>query len=154
MRANRAAADSLRAKTAASAPSPARTSWSLPGATPNADGSNFAAAGLTPTRRIHPRNDRLETNVPGIYALGDVKGGPAFTHISYDDYRIIQTNLIDGGKATKPIGWCRTRCTSIHSWVGLASQKRKRCGAGAPFMSRRWEWITLPGHWQPTNRAG
>ena len=34
-------------------------------------------------------NNRLETNVPGVWALGDVKGGPAFTHISYDDYRII-----------------------------------------------------------------
>jgi pyruvate/2-oxoglutarate dehydrogenase complex dihydrolipoamide dehydrogenase (E3) component len=39
-------------------------------------------------------NERLETNVEGIYALGDVKGGPAFTHISYDDYRIILANLI------------------------------------------------------------
>ncbi len=39
-------------------------------------------------------NDRLETNVDGIYAMGDVKGGPAFTHISYDDYRIIFSNLI------------------------------------------------------------
>ena len=45
-------------------------------------------------------NDRLETNIPGIYALGDVKGGPAFTHISYDDFRIIRTNLIEGGNAS------------------------------------------------------
>ncbi len=45
-------------------------------------------------------NDRLETNVPGIYALGDVKGGPAFTHISYDDFRVIRTNLIEGGSAS------------------------------------------------------
>jgi pyruvate/2-oxoglutarate dehydrogenase complex dihydrolipoamide dehydrogenase (E3) component len=45
-------------------------------------------------------NERLETNVPGIYALGDVKGGPAFTHISYDDWRIIRTNLLEGGHAT------------------------------------------------------
>ena len=43
-------------------------------------------------------NERLETNVPGIYALGDVKGGPAFTHISYDDFRIIRTNLLQGGR--------------------------------------------------------
>ena len=41
-------------------------------------------------------NEYLETNVPGIYAIGDVKGGPAFTHISYDDYRIIKANLVDG----------------------------------------------------------
>jgi pyruvate/2-oxoglutarate dehydrogenase complex dihydrolipoamide dehydrogenase (E3) component len=41
-------------------------------------------------------NDRLETNVPGIYAAGDIKGGPAFTHIAYDDFRILKANLIDG----------------------------------------------------------
>ena len=39
-------------------------------------------------------NDKLETNVPNIYALGDVNGGPAFTHISYDDYRIVRDNLL------------------------------------------------------------
>jgi len=38
--------------------------------------------------------------MPGIYALGDVKGGPAFTHISYDDFRIVRTNLLEGGNAT------------------------------------------------------
>ena len=45
-------------------------------------------------------NESLETNVPGVYAMGDVNGGPAFTHISYDDYRILRTNLIEGGHAT------------------------------------------------------
>lgn len=40
-------------------------------------------------------NSRLETNVPGIWALGDVKGGPAFTHISYNDYQIIFGNLVE-----------------------------------------------------------
>jgi pyruvate/2-oxoglutarate dehydrogenase complex dihydrolipoamide dehydrogenase (E3) component len=38
--------------------------------------------------------------VPGVYALGDVNGGPQFTHISYDDFRIIRANLIEGGDAT------------------------------------------------------
>ena len=33
-------------------------------------------------------DEYLETSVPGVYAMGDVKGGPAFTHLSYDDYRI------------------------------------------------------------------
>jgi pyruvate/2-oxoglutarate dehydrogenase complex dihydrolipoamide dehydrogenase (E3) component len=41
-------------------------------------------------------NGKLETNVPGIWALGDIKGGPAFTHISYNDYQIVYANLIDG----------------------------------------------------------
>ena len=39
-------------------------------------------------------NEKLETTVDGIYALGDVKGGPAFTHISYDDFRILKHNLL------------------------------------------------------------
>jgi pyruvate/2-oxoglutarate dehydrogenase complex dihydrolipoamide dehydrogenase (E3) component len=38
--------------------------------------------------------------VSGIYALGDVKGPPAFTHISYDDFRIIRTNIIEHGHAS------------------------------------------------------
>jgi len=45
-------------------------------------------------------NSRLETGVPGIWALGDVKGGPAFTHISYNDYQIVYGNLIEGKKLT------------------------------------------------------
>ncbi|MFN2566951.1 MAG: FAD-containing oxidoreductase, partial [Gemmatimonadaceae bacterium] len=45
-------------------------------------------------------NERLETTAPGVYALGDVNGGPAFTHISYDDFRILRTNLLQGGSAT------------------------------------------------------
>jgi pyruvate/2-oxoglutarate dehydrogenase complex dihydrolipoamide dehydrogenase (E3) component len=45
-------------------------------------------------------NGRLETNVPGIWALGDVKGGPAFTHISYNDYQVVWGNLIEGKNLT------------------------------------------------------
>lgn len=41
-------------------------------------------------------NHRLETNVPGIWALGDVNGGPAFTHISYNDFQIVDANLTQG----------------------------------------------------------
>jgi pyruvate/2-oxoglutarate dehydrogenase complex dihydrolipoamide dehydrogenase (E3) component len=71
------------------------------GRTPNTDRLNLAAAGLEVDRNgFLPANDRLETSVPGIYALGDVKGGPAFTHISYDDYRIAKTNLLEGGSAS------------------------------------------------------
>jgi len=40
-------------------------------------------------------NDHLETNVPGIYALGDSKGGPQFTHISYNDHLVVYKNLVE-----------------------------------------------------------
>lgn len=74
------------------------------------------AAGRSPnTDRLSPKmagveldshgfikvNEHLETNVPGIYALGDVKGGPQFTHIAYDDFRIIRHNLITHPKHEK-----------------------------------------------------
>ena len=71
------------------------------GRTPNSDTLNLAAAGIAfrPGGAITV-NERLETNVAGVYAVGDVNGGPAFTHISYDDFRILRTNLLNGGKAT------------------------------------------------------
>src|SRR6266702_3535608 len=71
------------------------------GRVPNTDWLNLDAAGIqTDKRGFIQVTDRLETNVPGIYALGDIKGGPAFTHISYDDFRIIRTNLLEKGNAT------------------------------------------------------
>ena len=71
------------------------------GRTPNTDWLNPAATGVQVDKKgFIPTNEKLETNVPGIYALGDVKGGPAFTHISYDDFRIIRTNLLENGNAT------------------------------------------------------
>jgi pyruvate/2-oxoglutarate dehydrogenase complex dihydrolipoamide dehydrogenase (E3) component len=66
------------------------------GRTPNTDSLNLSAAGVETTSRGHLIvSPSLQTNVPGIYALGDCHGGPAFTHVSYDDFRIIRTNLID-----------------------------------------------------------
>ena len=71
------------------------------GRVPNTDWLNLDAAGIqTDKRGFIQVNERLETNVPGIYGLGDVKGGPAFTHISYDDFRIIRTNLLEKGNAS------------------------------------------------------
>ena len=66
------------------------------GRSPNTDMLNLNGIGIETTNRGHIiANDRLETNLPGIFALGDVKGPPAFTHISYDDFRIIRANIID-----------------------------------------------------------
>ena len=71
------------------------------GRKPNTFALNLAAAGLAADEHgFVPVNEKLETKVAGIYALGDVKGGPAFTHVSYDDYRIINANLLNGGSRT------------------------------------------------------
>ena len=71
------------------------------GRSPNTGPLNLDKAGIEMNEAGYIEvNDRLETNVPGVYAVGDVKGGPAFTHISYDDYRVLKTNLLDGGSST------------------------------------------------------
>jgi pyruvate/2-oxoglutarate dehydrogenase complex dihydrolipoamide dehydrogenase (E3) component len=70
------------------------------GRVPNSDTLNITAAGIAADKDGFIQvNAKLETNVAGIFALGDIKGGPAFTHISYDDFRIIRTNLIEKGSA-------------------------------------------------------
>ena len=67
------------------------------GRRPNTDDLGLDRAGIATDERGFIRvNDRLETSAPGVWALGDVKGGPAFTHISYNDYQIIYGNLIEG----------------------------------------------------------
>jgi pyruvate/2-oxoglutarate dehydrogenase complex dihydrolipoamide dehydrogenase (E3) component len=67
----------------------------------NTDSLSVQAAGIaTDAKGFVLTNDKLETNVEGVYGLGDIKGGPAFTHISYDDFRIIRTNVIQKGSAT------------------------------------------------------
>jgi pyruvate/2-oxoglutarate dehydrogenase complex dihydrolipoamide dehydrogenase (E3) component len=67
------------------------------GRVPNTDLLKVSVAGLDTDKNGFLRvDDRLETNVPDVYALGDIKGGPAFTHISYDDFRIIRSNVIEG----------------------------------------------------------
>jgi pyruvate/2-oxoglutarate dehydrogenase complex dihydrolipoamide dehydrogenase (E3) component len=45
-------------------------------------------------------DEHLETSAPGVYAMGDVRGGPAFTHASFDDYRVLHANLIGHEKAS------------------------------------------------------
>jgi len=80
------------------------------GRVPNTDRLNLAAAGVEADKAGFIKvNPKLKTNVAGIYAMGDVKGGPAFTHISYDDFRILRENWLNGGNATiegRPVPNC------------------------------------------------
>ena len=70
------------------------------GRMPNTEALNLGAVGIeTDDRGFVKVSEHLETNVAGVYAMGDVKGGPAFTHIAYDDFRILNNNLLEGGTA-------------------------------------------------------
>ncbi len=67
------------------------------GRRPNTDDLGLDKAGVETDQSGYIKvNGRLETNVPGVWALGDCKGGPAFTHISYNDFQIVYGNLAEG----------------------------------------------------------
>ncbi len=71
------------------------------GRRPNTDGLGLDKAGVATNKDGSIKvNSKLETSVSGIWALGDVKGGPAFTHISYNDFQIAYANLINGKNLT------------------------------------------------------
>ncbi|TMA83417.1 MAG: FAD-containing oxidoreductase [Deltaproteobacteria bacterium] len=67
------------------------------GRVPNTNDLGLENAGVAMDRRGYVQvDDQLQTNVPGIYALGDCNGRGAFTHTSYNDYEIVAANLLDG----------------------------------------------------------
>jgi pyruvate/2-oxoglutarate dehydrogenase complex dihydrolipoamide dehydrogenase (E3) component len=71
------------------------------GRAPNTEGIGLELAGveLTPDGYVKV-NERLETTAPGVWAVGDVTGGPKFTHISFDDFRVIRDNINGGSHVT------------------------------------------------------
>jgi pyruvate/2-oxoglutarate dehydrogenase complex dihydrolipoamide dehydrogenase (E3) component len=71
------------------------------GRTPNTDGIGLDLAGVELTDRGYIKvNERLETTAPDVWAIGECAGSPQFTHIAYDDFRIIRDNLAGGNRVT------------------------------------------------------
>ena len=101
------------------------------GRVPNTEALQPAAAGIEVDQRGFIRsNDRLETSAPGVYVLGDVKGGPQFTHISYDDFRILKANLLDGGDRTvrdRPVPYTVFMDPQLGR-VGMTESEAKKSG--------------------------
>jgi len=71
------------------------------GRVPNTEELNLAATGVeTDSRGFVKVNAKLETTAANVWALGDVNGGPQFTHASFDDFRIVYANLNGGNRTT------------------------------------------------------
>ena len=108
------------------------------GRMPTTETLNLEAAGVTVDERgFIPVNERLETNVPGIWALGDITGGPAFTHIAYDDFRILRDNLLHDGQATT-VGRLVPYCVFIDpelGRVGVSEEEAKARGLNYQVVS-------------------
>jgi pyruvate/2-oxoglutarate dehydrogenase complex dihydrolipoamide dehydrogenase (E3) component len=101
------------------------------GRKPNSRDLNLDAAGVSVDERGYIRvNEKLETSVEGIYTVGDVNGGPAFTHISYDDFRVLKSNLLDGGDRMttgRPLPYCVFIDPQL-ARVGLSENAAKHAG--------------------------
>jgi pyruvate/2-oxoglutarate dehydrogenase complex dihydrolipoamide dehydrogenase (E3) component len=71
------------------------------GRTPNTEGIGLELAGVEVTERGYVKvNERLETTASGVWGCGEVAGSPQFTHIAYDDFRILRDNLTGGNRVT------------------------------------------------------
>ncbi len=101
------------------------------GRVPQSKALNLDAAGVKVDEKGYITvNDKLETNVKGIYALGDVKPGPAFTHISYNDYTIVYRNLIENQKLStknRPLPYCMFTDPQL-GHIGLSETEAKKQG--------------------------
>ena len=75
-------------------------------------------------------NSQLETSQPGIYALGDVKGGPAFTHISYNDYLVVYKNIVEKAGVTikdRMVPYCMFTDPQLGR-IGITEEEAKKQG--------------------------
>jgi pyruvate/2-oxoglutarate dehydrogenase complex dihydrolipoamide dehydrogenase (E3) component len=101
------------------------------GRVPQTDNLQPQASGIaTDAHGFIKVNEYLETNVPGIYALGDVKGGPAFTHISYNDYVILYKNLLEKQRIStghRPVPYCMFTDPQLGR-IGLTEQQAREKG--------------------------
>ena len=101
------------------------------GRAPQTGGLGLDKTGVkTDERGFIKVNDKLETSTKGIYALGDVKGGPAFTHISYNDYTIVYRNLVKGTNYTtddRPVPYCMFTDPQLGR-IGLDETEAKKQG--------------------------
>ncbi len=101
------------------------------GRTPNTDNLNLSATNVeTDSKGYIKVNEKLETSASGIYAIGDVKGGPEFTHISYNDYVILYHNLLNNENRNingRPIPYCMFTDPQLGR-VGISEQEAKEKG--------------------------
>lgn len=72
------------------------------GRVPNTDNLGLELAGVERTASGHIKVDEhLRTTAPGVWAVGDVTGNPQFTHVGFDDFRIVHSNIHGGDRTTK-----------------------------------------------------
>ena len=100
------------------------------GRTPNTQGIGLEKAGIDLDARGYIKvNERLETTASGVWAMGDCAGSPQFTHVAFDDFRVVHANLNGGSRSTRDrlIPFCMFTDPEL-ARVGLNEQEAKKCG--------------------------
>jgi pyruvate/2-oxoglutarate dehydrogenase complex dihydrolipoamide dehydrogenase (E3) component len=100
------------------------------GRTPNTQGIGLETAGIEVDSRGYIKvNERLETTAPGVWAMGDCAGSPQFTHVAFDDFRVVRDNLDVGGRTTRDrlVPFCMFTDPEL-ARVGLSESEAKKRG--------------------------
>ena len=100
------------------------------GRTPNTQNIGLDLAGVETTAKGHVKvNDRLQTTAPDVWAVGDCAGSPHFTHIAFDDYRIVTDNLAGGHRVTtgRQVPFCMFTDPEL-ARIGLSELEAKERG--------------------------
>jgi pyruvate/2-oxoglutarate dehydrogenase complex dihydrolipoamide dehydrogenase (E3) component len=100
------------------------------GRTANTQGIGLEAAGIEVDARGYIKvNERLQTSAPDVWAMGDCAGSPQFTHVAFDDFRVVRDNLNGGSRTTRDrlIPFCMFTDPEL-ARVGLNETEAKRRG--------------------------
>ena len=100
------------------------------GRTPNTSGIGLELAGVETTERGFVKvNERLQTTAEGVWAIGDCAGNPHFTHISFDDFRVVRDNITGGNHVTtgRQVPFCMFTDPEL-ARIGLSEREAKERG--------------------------
>ena len=100
------------------------------GRIPNTQGIGWEQAGILVPDHGHIQvHERLETTAPDVWAVGDCAGSPHFTHIAFDDFRIVRDNLAGGQRVTtgRQVPYCLFTDPEL-ARIGLSETEAKKQG--------------------------
>jgi pyruvate/2-oxoglutarate dehydrogenase complex dihydrolipoamide dehydrogenase (E3) component len=116
------------------------------GRTPNTQAIGPAAAGIELDARGYIKvNERLETTAPGVWAMGDCAGSPQFTHVAFDDFRVVRDSLSGGNRSThdRLIPLCIFTDPEL-ARVGLNETEARKRGIAYRLVKMPWQQCCAP----------
>lgn len=114
------------------------------GRTPNTNNIGLDLAGVELIERGYIKvNERLETTAPGVWAVGDCAGSPHFTHVAFDDFRIVRDNLGYGKRVTtgRQVPFCIFTDPEF-ARIGLSEAEAKK--RGIPYRLAKMPMSAVP----------